>query len=458
MDASSEGNFEASWKHRHHLRSVLFSETLQYVQKYVPWYSRSYANLPSEINIGELDKIPLLKKETVISHYEEFINHSLQTAAVQHTSGTTQNSFILQRSPEELKYVYQFFSEVSNVHRDSDKSNTSFIVTLGRNTHGDPILRPYKNKHLTIDLSNAAWRPHLKNILGSNQSLFAYLGNECNLIGPAHQILFLTTILIDDGFDFSTSLVKSISCSGEYLTETKYAWLENTWGVKIRSDFSICEVSGYAAKCTYCSNYHYEPIVLPDVIDIETGQSINHGIGFLTLTSLYPFTQKMPLIKYLTGDLVKVSRGTCEVDSLGFTPMGRVPQSIIQTINNSLIIIPSADVLEVLDEFPDVAHVTTGHQYQELSSRYDVGYPLARLVFDKNSNEINLFIRLRYSPNFFWRQSAILQRLIEARMVEKCEGLQRLTRERLGKFSVQLLPPPKNPDEAAQWSYRISQP
>jgi phenylacetate-CoA ligase len=106
--------------------------------------------------------------------------------------------------------------------------------------------------------------------------------------------------------------VKAIIPTSEYLSESMRTRLEEAWGCKTREHYGLTEMGlAVAQECPAQDGFHVnEADLLVEVIDPESGQTLNHGEeGELVFTTLN--REAMPLIRYRTHDLSRLIPGRC---------------------------------------------------------------------------------------------------------------------------------------------------
>ena len=151
----------------------------------------------------------------------------------------------------------------------------------------------------------------------------------------------------------------------------------------------------------------FEPHVIPEAVHPRTFEQVGPGeVGVLLLTSLYPFTQQMPLIRYVTGDLVEVVEGPDHPAGLQVRYVGRSQRSIIDDSGDKVRpLLLSGPLYEVIESLPDVAisprfsdldagvglEMTGDHHYVVHHETTETGRP----------ERITVELGLRYAPWLF---------------------------------------------------------
>ena len=170
--------------------------------------------------------------------------------------------------------------------------------------------------------------------------------------------LRMAEIARQEGLDLTGSSVRAIIVAGEpggSIPETKGA-IESAWGARMFDHSGMTETGPMTFECLEAPGgiHVIENEFIVEVIDSAKGQAVAEGqIGELVVTNLGRWG--MPLIRYRTGDQVRLSRGTCACGRtfarLEGGILGRVDEMFIVRGNN---VFPTA-VEAVLRRFPELA-------------------------------------------------------------------------------------------------------
>ena len=197
--------------------------------------------------------------------------------------------------------------------------------------------------------------------------------------------LHLAEVAAKDGLDLGSSPVRMLVVAGEpggHIPATRER-IENLWGARVIDHSGLTEVGPVAVECfdrpgglsILDGDYIAEAIEIGEVGASATGGSETggSGIGELVLTNLGRVGS--PLIRYRTGDLVKLTSDRAGARWLEGGILGRVDDMIHLRGNN---VYPSA-IESVVRRFPDVAEF--------------------RIVVDRSGAMTNLRIEIECVPN-----------------------------------------------------------
>jgi len=107
---------------------------------------------------------------------------------------------------------------------------------------------------------------------------------------------------------------KAVMASAEFMTPTCVAGLEEVFRSKVFSAMGTSETGGVASTCPRRTGFHmYEDFMVLEVL--RDGEPVGPGeVGEIVVTHLHNYA--MPLIRYRTGDFVRLGDGSgCECGS-----------------------------------------------------------------------------------------------------------------------------------------------
>ena len=145
--------------------------------------------------------------------------------------------------------------------------------------------------------------------------------------------------------------------------------IEDIWGAKAYDHCGMTEVGGVGFECSAQVGPHViESQFIAEVIDPETGNSIEEGRGEIVLTTLG--RAATPLIRYRTGDLADVVRKRCACGrTFAHLRGGLLGRSDEMMTIRGINVFPSA-IENILRRFPEVVEfqgiVTRAMEMQEL--------------------------------------------------------------------------------------------
>jgi phenylacetate-CoA ligase len=157
--------------------------------------------------------------------------------------------------------------------------------------------------------------------------------------------------------------VRCIACTGGVITSRIRTLVNDVWCVPLRTSYSLSEFNGYAVGCDrYANRYHFDASIYAEVVDPVDHEPVEEGReGVLVLTSLYPFQQAQPFIRYDTSDLVALVGRTCECGHVGTSIeyRGRVDHclDLADIVPNGRRFLASSDVHDVLEDMTEIPSI-----------------------------------------------------------------------------------------------------
>ncbi len=419
------------------LQAVLFKWTLRHAVERTRFYRQPvYERCLSANGEQERHLLPVLQRADVIENLLDIHAEGLTFGAITHTSGCTGPSLPVYRSKEELAFLWDYHSQLIAPLLDQDGLRP-LTLSLPNLYHGTPLRVPSLGQ---VFLGGVTDDLILKDTIGLLLHPHRVAGHEAHfstITGLVHQLLFLTSSLYERGIDPGDLGVKTLSVVGGFLTERCRTYLADSWGATVLDRFSLTESAGGATRCLSCGLFHLDPHVLGEVLDVDSNEPLETGIGRLVLTELYPFVQLQPFLRYATGDLVECRPGTC-VPGLTFEFIGK-EQNCLRSVfdDRSEWLIMSTELYDTLDPFPDFPRV---EQFRGVRSSQDPSVGSLPLYTLESSGEMDATLRilltleLRFSPNFYRERVGELRRAIQASLVRRRPVLG----ERIQNGTVQL--------------------
>lgn len=126
--------------------------------------------------------------------------------------------------------------------------------------------------------------------------------------------LRMAEVAAEEGIDLAGAPVRALFVAGEpggSIPSTR-AKIESAWGARVFDHAGMTEVGPYAFECLEAPGgmHVIESEFIPEVVDPTSGHAVPAGTtGELVLTNLGRWGA--PLIRYRTGDSVRMTRGRC---------------------------------------------------------------------------------------------------------------------------------------------------
>jgi phenylacetate-CoA ligase len=236
--------------------------------------------------------------------------------------------------------------------------------------------------------------------MSSVERIKALLVNDASvLVCTPTYALHLADVAEEEEIDIANSSVRLTIHAGEpgaSLPATRRR-IETAWGARCSDHAGATEIGAWGFECEAGSGFHVnEGEFLIEIIDQATGQATNEGE--LVITNLGRIG--MPVIRYRTGDAVKLASGPCECGRT-FTRLeggvkGRTDGVlVVRGIN----VYPSA-LENIVRRFPEVGEFAVDlhrrHELDEMEVRVEVkGSEEAEAVASAVAKEIRHALGLR---------------------------------------------------------------
>jgi hypothetical protein len=406
---------------RHALQTELLKWTLRQACAQTHYYKQPVYRESVTTPPGappELGCWPVITRGDVIDNLTDICANDLTFGAICHTSGCTGAPLSVYKSAEELSFIWDYQSQLLAPVRNQLKL-LPLVLSMPNLYHGTPVSVPSLGKVFVAGVTDDLLLADVVTLLRQHFKITGHEERLSIITCLVHQMLFLTSYLLEQGIDPKEFGIKSINVVGGYLTKRAREYLHNMWDATIFDRFSLTESAGGATRCYSCGYFHLDPHVIGEVLDPDTDEQLSQGLGRLVLTQLYPFVQMQPLVRYDTGDIVRRVQSTCH-PSFTFEFAGKAKNCIDwKPSGKTEWVVLSVDLHELLDPIPDFQRV---EQFRGVHSTTDpsVGslpiYTLTKSMPQLDSLLITLTIELRYSPHFYPERTAELRSIV-------CKGL-----------------------------------
>lgn len=288
-------------------------ERLKYIVKIaydnVPYYRKLFRNhslKPSDIRyIEDLNKIPLLEKETVKKFGDEFISKNIKRKdlVAESTGGTTGTPLDIYYTKDALKYIYAL-CEARFKHWAGVKSGDKLASFL----HGVDAFVPISQTKPPFWRWNKENNQLLFSVFHMNEKNLKYYIKKYNEFQP--KIIQGYTSAIDIfakyilKYKIKVFAPKAILVSSETLFDIQRKNIEKAFNSKVYNGYGGAENAALISECEK-GRLHINPeCSIVEFIKIRGTENKYEIIG----TNLFNFA--MPLLRYRTGDMVTLTNET----------------------------------------------------------------------------------------------------------------------------------------------------
>jgi hypothetical protein len=378
-------------------RNLLLCETLIHAKQRSLLYASKLGSrkLEPSFSVDDLDTLPLTRKSE-ISAFEKDWASCEKISCVQNTSGSTGLPLFVYRNDEECNFIWEFFSGLNTEMETLPRIGLHLAI----HQHGTSLPIPGRDLTLTSSVHNDKMLRYTVSLLEKSFTLPAFRDRISVLSGDHEGILLLTNYVKEVEVEHQVDVVIT---TGRQLTARWRREIERTWSCDVVDRYSLSEIFGGATYCLRCKGFHFDTHVIPEVVsDPINGKAIDHGVGYLVLTTLFPFVQNQPFIRYLTGDLFELEAAGCMEKTYRY--LGRASSSLfkkpVSEAEAPELLLPSGPLIDALDSIPGIARPKRFADVVDSVKKDDIGLPIARGLITAGSHSQTAVLAISVTPGF----------------------------------------------------------
>ena len=311
------------------LQESLLQDTMIYVYENVPYYRTLLDKLrisPAKIEtIEDLSNFPFTKKQDLLKNWSRLISRSAKIIGLKATAATIEQAYICV-SREELEALALVYGLRAKLNRNTKEEYRPIILRMFGTHRIIPPTLLVQATALTVNIGFSIFESPFRFPLsfpGSVDTIIDLLTREFSILGKKYKaayiaiypdrIKYLIHQLLQYGVKPKEIGLKAFYTTGGHATKALRKFVSEHLGVEIFSGYSLSEINTTAMECDAHTLHHFDVFAIPEVVDPTSGQKVPLGReGVLVLTSLYPFQQGQPLIRYWTDDLVVLTADKCK--------------------------------------------------------------------------------------------------------------------------------------------------
>ncbi len=227
------------------------------------------------------------------------------------------------------------------------------------------------------------------------------------LIAVPSFIIKLIDFANQNGITLNQTSVKKIVCIGENIRTPSFQLnslgkkITEHWNVQLYSTYASTEMQTAFTECVHGLGGHHHPeLIIIEVLD-ENNLPVKSGeAGDLTITSLG--IEAMPLLRYKTGDVVKLHEGNC-VCGRGTTRVSPIigrRQHMIKLKGTSIYPFQIFEILHQLNISEYVVEVFTSHLgTDELKIHVVAEEPISALIKDRLQSHLRVLPEIVFASS-----------------------------------------------------------
>jgi phenylacetate-coenzyme A ligase PaaK-like adenylate-forming protein len=425
-------------------RDALLRDTFQWCVEHSAFYRRRFSAISQFGGLCDLQRLPILRRDEIIAEHSDFLCDAGPPAYVQYTTGTTGTFLPLFRSYAEAAFISEFYNARAMENPALTRSKRPLHLTLTSAYHGAGTPIPGVAYVLSAGVYDRTQAVQARNLL---QSTYRFPGVEervSAIVGGDILIRALTAFLMDEGIDPSCFSVKTLILTGGYTSARTKLLLGGLWNATVIDRYSLSEIFGGAVQAYPGGPWVFDVETIPELVNPETLKPVTSGIGVLVLTSLFPFSQMMPMVRYYTGDLAEIIAGGSAGDDFAIRLLGRERRSAIESRCGTVSpLVLSADLHDILESLPDVTATPRFVGVASDAAMEFAGKLHYNLDFHNDEHglidKIRIDVGLRYSPWLHKDRADLIATQIRDTLYEKSPRLRERVLTGDLEFTVNLL-------------------
>ncbi|MCF6346976.1 MAG: AMP-binding protein [Flavobacteriaceae bacterium] len=369
-------------------------ELLVYLQESSKYYSKLFEKNQIDISIietlADLEQIPVTTKDDLQVHNDDFIcvpkNKIIDYVTTSGTLGNPVTIALTDADLDRLAYNEAISFACAGISKDDivqlmttidRRFMAGLAYFLGIRKLGAGIIR------VGAGIPELQWDSILK-------------FEPTYLIAVPSFLLKLIEYADANDIDYNASSVKGVICIGESLRNQDFTLnllsnkIKSKWNIDLFSTYASTEMGTAFTECELKQGGHHHPeLIIVEILDDDDNPVKEGEHGELTITTLS--VEAMPLLRFKTGDVVKIHDKPCDCgrNTLRLSPVvGRKKQMVKY---KGTTIYPPA-MYDLLNDFDTIKN------YIIEISHSDIGTDeiLIKIGAESNSDELLSKVRDRF--------------------------------------------------------------
>ncbi len=396
-----------------------------------PFYRRTLgAAAPGVRTVKDLSRLPLLDKVQASRAQRALCTRARPAGPGVFSSGTTRGEawhepLQVPLSADELR-ARAAVAEAAPLGDDPFPGWTLSVVSVH---HGLPRRLPARDEVMVPWLHDVNALAMLEATLARPQPDGRRITAMTIGSGP---LKVLTAWLQQRGVDPARFGVKLIGTFSYRLSRRWQGLIERRFGATVFDNYSLSELGTPFTTCAACGWLHLgTPPLVVELLDLVRDRPAAGRRGRLVFTTLAPYSQVMPFIRYDSGDVGEVGPPCRATGQRGLRVLGRLRHGLV--VDGAFALNP-VDVRDTLEDFAHVARtphpmVTLGHVQSD-----DVGPP--RWTVWRRGRAVGVTVETRFDPSVYPDDATALREGIARGLAERDAVSRRLLGQ--GRLRVEL--------------------
>ena len=282
------------------------------VYERVPHYKKEFDRIglkPSHIkSLNDITKLPFTRKTHLRDNYPfgMFAEPMSNIVEIHASSGTTGNPTVVAYTKKDI----ELWSDVMARSLACIGGTSEDII---QNAYGYGLFTGGLGVHYGALALGAAVIPMSSGVTKRQLKIMMDFGATLITCTPSYMI-HMGEEAQESGFDFKKCKLKAGAFGAEPWSDQMRNSIESLWNLKACDIYGLSEIigPGVAMECLGQNGLHlFSDVFYPEIINSETEQPVEPGEqGELTITTLTK--EAIPLIRYRTGDIVKINYEPCK--------------------------------------------------------------------------------------------------------------------------------------------------
>lgn len=289
-------------------------QTLAYVNRHSPYYQalfkRENISVSDIRTIADLQKLPVTTKADLQQYNDDFLcvpaSQIIDYATTSGTLGDPVTFGMTDADLERLAYNEAISFDCAGI---KEGDIVQLMTTMDRRFMAGLAYFLGLRKMKVGVIRVGAGIPELQ-----WDSILKY--KPTHLITVPSFLLKLIEYAEAHGIDYNNSGLKGAICIGESLRNQDFSLntlskkITDKWNISLYSTYASTEMSTAFTECEHANGGHHHPeLIIVETLD-DNNQPVAEGeAGELTFTTLG--IEAMPLVRFKTGDIVKLHREPC---------------------------------------------------------------------------------------------------------------------------------------------------
>ncbi len=382
------------------LRAELVAATLRHATSAIPYYTRLLAAGPSPTS---LDQLPIVDASTIAENYLDFCDQSRWPDGWLVTGGTTGVPNLLPRAASEKAFARARWAATSPTTTPRDNASIALHIidtnhgSIDSDLHGAPLL--------LLPLIDAGHARHVSDLILHGIEWNGVRRHVRAICGTVTKLKALTNYMHARGLRPQPGAGRGLLTYAWHLSPTALAALRSFWHAPVQVTYGLTEANvELAMPCPSCGRSHFRGAIATEFVHPITRGPITAGDAELCVTTLYPFLQISPRLRFATRDVVRPGPLCPATGERSFEFIGRTRHVLLHEVGpHCAVIFAARGVVDALDALPWVARRDKYQQAIMQDGPGDLasstseplipfGFPIFALSIDQPGRHIRLHV------------------------------------------------------------------